>query len=140
MAIWVGSFKGNYPCITMQVTGTQGHPAEITAVVDTGFTGFLLLSAERAAPLGLEPLATTTATLADGNVQNMQTAFANVGFADRTERGVATLAPQRVASLVGIDFLRKFKMALSVTATEVYLLDGSDLVRMQGLSGKRACA
>ena len=55
------------PVISLTLRGPLGQCAEIEAVVDTGFNGFLTLPPEVVATLRLLPLTRVSATLADGN-------------------------------------------------------------------------
>lgn len=123
MPTWQGFFRGKKPCIRFQITGTQGHPEEVVATVDTGFDGFLMISEDQAAPHAMQPAGTTTATLADGQRIGMPMALVNLGFAGRTETGVAMVPRGRCECLVGMDFLRKFKLALLIADQQVQLID-----------------
>lgn len=138
MPVWPGFFDGKYPCIQMQVSGTRGCPEEITAIVDTGFNGFLMLSSSRAAPHHFEEGPSTAATLADGTRIPLKTATARIGFAGTSKQGVVTLAPAHVAAtLVGIDFMRLFNMALVMTHEQIWLMDEPDFVKVALKSGAR---
>jgi len=138
MPVWPGFFDGRQPCVKMQVSGTQGNPEEISAVIDTGFNGFLMMSAAKAEPHQFETGPSTAATLADGSRIALQTALARIGFAGRTKQGVVTLAPAHVTiSLVGIDFLRRFNMSLVMTHEQVWLMDEPDFIRIALQSGTR---
>ncbi|MBX3656070.1 MAG: hypothetical protein KF686_17940 [Ramlibacter sp.] len=138
MPVLPGFFDGKQPCIRMQVSGTQGSPEEISAVIDTGFNGFLMMSARQADIHQFEAGPSTAATLADGSRIALQTALARIGFAGRTHQGVVTLAPAHVSiNLVGIDFLRRFNLALVMTHEQVWLMDEPDFVRIALQSGAR---
>src|ERR1039458_1600308 len=69
MSIQIGYLDSNgHPRLTVRVSGT--HPtahAVIEAMVDTGFTGFLMLPIAQALPLGLALYGTGNYTLADGS-------------------------------------------------------------------------
>lgn len=119
------------------VAGTQGHPEQLDAVVDTGFSGFLMMSAEAASEHAFRPGPSTTGTMADGSRVALPTALANVGFAGRTHLGVVTLAPTAVVSLVGIDFLRAFKLALVMTNEQIWLMDEPEFEKIALNSGAR---
>lgn len=140
MPIWRGSYKGRYPCITLQVAGTKGHPEELIAIVDTGFTGFLLLPPSAVELHGLELLGTTKGTLADGSSLPMTTAMASVGYANCTRSGVATIVPRESTVLVGLDFLRRFELALVLTHTDFCLASVTNVASfMTGLLGSDSC-
>ncbi|MGA2212171.1 MAG: hypothetical protein ABSH31_02755 [Bryobacteraceae bacterium] len=69
MSTQIGYVDPNgHPRITIHIRGT--HPTEfveIDALVDTGFTGFLMLPIAKALPLGLALYGTGDYTLADGS-------------------------------------------------------------------------
>src|ERR1035438_4514014 len=69
MSIQIGYLDDNgHPRITIRVSGT--HPtasAVVEAMIDTGFTGFLMLPIAQALPLGLALYGTGNYTLADGS-------------------------------------------------------------------------
>lgn len=129
MPLWYGHFEGRSPRIRFQVAGTKGHPAELTAVVDTGFAGFLLIPQAMAEPHGLSPLGTTMASLANGTRQPFPTALANVGYANCTKMGVALVLPGECHALVGIDFLRIFNLGLAMTHEALCLAPVAELGR-----------
>src|SRR6476620_7414502 len=135
MPVWPGRFNGKHPVISLLVAGGQGHPEQFDAVVDTGFSGFLMMSAEDAAHHGFQPGPATTGTMADGTRVALPTALASVGFASRTRTGVVTLAPKKVVSLVGIDFLRAFKLALIMTNEQFWLMDEPEFEKIALNSG-----
>ena len=64
----IGYLDGNgHPKLTIRVSGT--HPtayADMEAMIDTGFTGFLMLPLVQALPLGLPLYGTANYTLANG--------------------------------------------------------------------------
>lgn len=137
MPVWVGRFKGKYPVISLLVSGTLGNPEQFDAVVDTGFSGFLMMSSEDAAPLGFQAGPSTTGLMADGSCVALPTALATVGFAQRSHAGVVTLAPTAVVCLVGVDFLRAFKLALVMTNEQIWLMDEQDFEKIALNSGAR---
>ena len=69
MSIQIGYLDDNgHPRLTIRVSGT--HPtasAVVEAMIDTGFTGFLMLPIAQALPLGLALYGTGNYTLADGS-------------------------------------------------------------------------
>lgn len=67
----------------------------------------------------------------------MPTALATVGFSQRSHLGVVTLAPTAVVVLVGIDFLRAFKLALVMTNEQIWLMDEPDFEKIAWNSGAR---
>lgn len=53
--------------IVLTIQGANGLTADLEAVIDTGFTGYLTLSSAIIATLSLDELATSILTLADGS-------------------------------------------------------------------------
>lgn len=136
MPIWPGSFDRGKPLIRVIIAGTKGSPEEVAAVVDTGFSGFINMPAALADAHAPEQLPTaTTGSLADGRLVMFQTALVRIGFANRTEKGVALLAPAAGPCLLGIDFLRKFNMALVMTNSQFWLMEEAQFERIAVASG-----
>ena len=55
------------PVVTLTMQGPSGQSREIDALIDTGFTGFLTITPELVAELGLVLEGTGRATLANGS-------------------------------------------------------------------------
>lgn len=70
MSLQVGYIdKDGHPKLKIKVEGTNpGVAAEIEAMIDTGFTGFLMLPIALALPLGLVLMGTGDYCLADGSL------------------------------------------------------------------------
>jgi len=72
MPIQIGYLDSDgHPRLTIRVSGT--HPtasAVVEAMIDTGFTGFLMLPIAEALPLGLALYGTGNYTLADGSPES----------------------------------------------------------------------
>lgn len=134
MPIWLGRYRaGRQPQISFQLAGTKGHPEEIVATIDTGFSGFLMISGGRAMPHGLEAVGTTNATMADGRRMVMETARASVGYAGCTRTGIAIISPQPCDCLVGVDFLRRFDLVLVMSYDRVCLVGPPESQRLLGV-------
>lgn len=140
MPVWPGRFKGKHPVISLLVSGTRGDPEQFDVVVDTGFNGFLMMSAAHAVHHGFAPGPSLVGVMADGSQVPLSTALANVGFAKRSHQGMVTLVPNDVTCLVGIDFLRVFKLALIVTNEQIWLMDEPDFERVALNSGAKLMA
>ncbi len=85
-------------------------------MVDTGFSGFLLLPILDAFPIGLILRGTIPITLADGSNQTKLTCLGKIHFDGIEEVGLIIIEWQSTDILVGMDFLRKFKRKLIVDA------------------------
>lgn len=98
--------------IHVLVRGARGQEAQVEAVIDTGFTGFLTLPAGLIATLALSFAGTTRAALADGSEVSMDVFEATVLW-DNQERRVVVLAGEAVA-LVGMALLFGYRVTLDV--------------------------
>ena len=110
-----GSFNNSgSPVIDIAVSGPVTKPTKFTAMVDTGFSGFLLLPILEAFPVGLILRGTIPITLADGTSQTKLTCLGEIHFEGKSEIGLIIIEWQSTDVLVGMDFLRKFKRKLVV--------------------------
>jgi predicted aspartyl protease len=72
--------------VRLQVSRPGGPSAEIDAVIDTGFTGFLALPTDTIARLGLHLVGARRGRLADGSLMYMHLYMANVLWDDLLQR------------------------------------------------------
>lgn len=114
----VGSFDNSgSPTIEIEVSGWNVNTKRsFTAIVDTGFTGFLLLPILSAFPVGLILHTTMGITLADGSTQNKLACLGGIHFEGQSEVGVIIVEEQNTDVLVGMEFLKSFKLKLTVDA------------------------
>lgn len=114
----VGSFDNSgSPTIEIEVSGWNVNTRRsFTAIVDTGFTGFLLLPILSAFPVGLILHTTMGITLADGSTQNKLACLGGIHFEGQSEVGVIIVEEQNTDVLVGMEFLKSFKLKLTVDA------------------------
>src|SRR5712692_4887859 len=89
MSIQIGYLdNAGHPRLTIQVSGTSPNTyADCEALLDTGFTGFLMLPIAQALPLGLVLLSTGDYVLANGQPVTCYLA-----------RGTVTVKPPSVAT------------------------------------------
>jgi len=115
------------PVIEIEVSGPFGQPQKFTAMVDTGFSGFLSLPILKAFPLGLILQGTMGVTLADGSTHARLTARGMVNFDKKRIVGLVLLEWQNTDILVGMDFLTKFgkKMILCTVNKTVEIVDSA---------------
>jgi predicted aspartyl protease len=113
-----GSYNasGN-PTIAIEVSGPLGNLFPFAAMVDTGFSGFLLLPILNAFPIGLLLQGTMPITLADGSTQTKLTCLGSIHFDAAEEIGIIIIEWQNTDVLVGMEFLRRFKKQLRVDPT-----------------------
>jgi predicted aspartyl protease len=110
-----GSFNNaGSPVVEIEVSGPLTPPTKFTALVDTGFSGFLLLPLLDAFPVGLILRGTMALTLADGTSQTKLTCLGMIHFDGQEQLGLVIIEWQSTDVLVGMDFLRKFKKQLAV--------------------------
>ena len=110
-----GSFdSAGCPTIDIEISGPLGHKHQFTAMVDTGFSGFLLLPILSAFPVGLLLQGTMRITLADGSTQTKLTCLGSIHFDGKEDVGVIVIEPQNTQVLVGMEFLRIFNLRLTV--------------------------
>jgi predicted aspartyl protease len=111
----IGSFNNTgSPVVEIEVSGPVTPPTKFTALVDTGFSGFLLLPLLDAFPVGLILRGTMALTLADGSSQTKLTCLGAIHFDGQNQIGLVVIEWQSTDVLVGMDFLRKFKKQLLV--------------------------
>lgn len=137
MSLQVGYIDSNgHPRIKIVVSGTNsGAVADVDAMIDTGFTGFLMLPVAQALPLGLVLYGTGNYTLADGSEVTNFLAKGTVtvtppdgmppppppfALQSETVEGIIVLAGDSV--LVGMEFIRNLEKVL-VVGPLVLLLD-----------------
>jgi len=112
-----GSFNSSgSPVIEIAVSGPLTQPTIFTAMMDTGFSGFLLLPILEAFPVGLILRGTIPITLADGSTQTKLTCLGGLHFEGESQVGLIIIEWQSTEILVGMDFLRKFSRKLIVDA------------------------
>ncbi|MFI5087175.1 MAG: hypothetical protein ACHP7I_02175 [Terriglobales bacterium] len=102
------------PTVEIEVSGPLGNRTKFTAMVDTGFSGFLLLPILSAFPIGLILHSMMPITLADGSNQTKLTCLGGIHFDNAYVIGVIIIEWANTDVLVGMDFLRKFGKRLTV--------------------------
>lgn len=139
MLVVSGFFDSASPAVKIKIAGIDPASAvEFTAIIDTGFTGFISMPLLSAFPLGLTLRTTTEIVLADGSVQPKLLAEGSASIGDRTERGLIILEDSSSEILIGMDFLRTFRLMLSITMDAVLLIDEGQLAKLrERTSGKR---
>jgi predicted aspartyl protease len=124
--------KGGNACLKFHLAGTfHAVPGvELSGIIDSGFTGFLQIPAAYAFQLGVPLFGTTSQTLANGAQVTCLTALATATLGGRTEVGVVTIEFSSQDILIGMDFLRTFKMALIVSSSAVILVEEEELQKL----------
>jgi predicted aspartyl protease len=144
MSAQIGYIDSNgHPRMTIRVRGTHlTEVAEPDALVDTGFTGFLMLPIAQALPLGLALYGTGDYNLADGSLVSCFLAEGTIEILPLSHfpegapthpvpvmkseavKGVIVIGGD--SALIGMEFLRGLKKWLLVGRT-VALVDGEHI-------------
>lgn len=113
------------PCLKFRLCGVAHElpGPEYEGIIDTGFTGFLQLPLQHAFSLKLPLEGTASYTLADGSQSTCLTALASTTFAGKTLVGAVILAAGSQDILIGMGFLRQFKLGLMMFKNVVVLID-----------------
>lgn len=98
--------------LLLQVRGQSGARSEVSATVDTGFTGGLCLPPDLVKFLSLPLIGRGVAVLADGNAVETRIYRARVTWHNR-ERVTRVLATDG-GVLIGMSLLRNSKLAIEV--------------------------
>jgi predicted aspartyl protease len=119
--------SAGHPVIRIGVYGV--HPdlkQEFEVMIDTGFTGFLLMPIMSAFSLGLTLVGTGSYTLADNSTSAKLLALGNITIGNEDPvSGIFVLEPNQCSPLLGMDFLRKAERCLTVSVNGVALIDES---------------
>lgn len=125
-----------HPCIKVKVYGISLEFArEFEAMIDTGFTGFLMMPIISAFPLGLTLCGTSNYTLADGSSSAKLQAFGNVVCDGQDTMGIVVLETSNCGLLLGMDYLRLTKRALMVSPSKGAVLVDEDMLDQMAGSG-----
>jgi predicted aspartyl protease len=118
-----------HPHIKIKVWGLSADfGREFEAMIDTGFSGFLMLPLVQALPLALTLFGTTTYTLADGSQSPKLLAHGSIDHEGEITSGLIVLeASPSSGPLVGMDFLKQSSKVLVLGRQGVFLLDEGDL-------------
>jgi predicted aspartyl protease len=134
MAFGAGHFdQGGNPSLKFHLCGVV-HPqpgVEFEGVLDTGFSGFIQLPIQHAFSLKLPLEGTAGYILADGSNITALTALATTTFCGKSVVGVVTLAQGSKHILLGMGFLRQFKMGVLMLSNAITFIDEEEIERMQ---------
>ena len=106
-----GTVYNNRPLISL-VVGWKLGVQEIVVIVDTGFTGELKISPEKAIELGLQTTHTEPVMLGDEKTVNMEASLALVSMEGATN--VVNVLIARGMPVIGVSLLRRFGYALNI--------------------------
>lgn len=106
-----GAIYNNRPLISL-IVGWRLGVQETVALVDTGFTGELKISPEKALELGLQITHAEPVTLADEKTVYMQASLALVSM--EGVRNVVNVLVSQGTTIIGVGLLRRFCYALNM--------------------------
>jgi len=122
-----GSIVNGHPYIEILVSPDGKKSAKQTALVDTGFSGFISMPAESAKLMGLQAHATARYTLANGRVSDA-VPLAN-GYAcldgDVLVPGLFSIS-ESASVVVGMDFLARCGKVLIIASHSVVITDSAE--------------
>ena len=108
-----GRINSQYePIITIRVSGPNGTPIEVDAVIDTGFNGFLCLPLEVVESARMPYLYSTTARMADDQDRTMRLHQAEVDW-DGSSKTVEAHASGATA-LVGMQLMTDHQLEMDI--------------------------
>lgn len=102
-----GRFDGGCPVVDIEI---DGLPAPQTAIVDTGFNGYLMLSASVIKNLGWEYFGSETCATASG-VSYVEVYQGFIYWMGRKTRVLALSSPFNLC-LIGMDLLHPYKIEI----------------------------
>jgi predicted aspartyl protease len=112
--------------VKIRVSGDLGTN-DYTAIVDTGFSGFVAMPLVEMVPLGLSTQPTAaTVILGNGEVIYNLVSAGTVTLGGQAETGSILLDDTTNDVLIGMAFLRTFRLALIVTDTAIVLHDRAE--------------
>lgn len=106
-----GIIHNNRPFISL-IVGWRLGVQDTVALVDTGFTGELKISPEKALELGLQITHAEPVTLADEKTVYMQASLALVSM--EGVRNVVNVLVSQGTPIIGVGLLRRFGYALNM--------------------------
>jgi clan AA aspartic protease len=107
------------PTVALEVRGSRGS-MRITAIIDTGFDGYVCLPTSFAVQLGLELVSQGSVELADGTVKTELLFAGSVGFLGGT-RPVQIYLTDSEDALIGTSLLADCRLLIDFRAGSVRL-------------------
>jgi predicted aspartyl protease len=120
----VGSIVNGHPYIEILVSPDGKKAAQQTALVDTGFSGFISIPVESAQLMGLWAHATALYTLANGKVSDpvpLANGFASLA-GDAFVPGLFSIS-ESASVVLGMDFLVRCGQVLIIAPSGVATID-----------------
>ena len=129
----LGFYKGSTPCCKLRVSGLDQNTAlEFTAIIDTGFDGFLLMPTPAGVPLGLVGRVTTEIIQADGKEKPTSAGEGLVGIGGEERQGLIILQDDAQDILIGTELLTSFGAMLLYGSRIVIIFDEAEMFAKGG--------
>ena len=119
-----GTFHNDQPEIEIEVSGTSENAIKVTALVDSGFNGYLTLPYQEAFPLGLILIGVRSNILADGSSSSVLACIGSVCVDGKCVQTTIEIQPANVI-LLGTKLLKELGKAfiLDCAAGKVEIVD-----------------
>ncbi len=127
MPIRVGSLVNGHPYIEILVSPDGKKIAKQTALLDTGFSGFISIPVESAKLMGLKAHATALYTLANGKTSEpVPLAHGYAGLeGDPLVQGLFSIS-EHASTVAGMDFLIRCGKVLAITPTGIVTMNAAE--------------
>jgi predicted aspartyl protease len=123
----VGTIKGGHPYIDILVSADGKASAKYTALIDTGYSGFVSIPLMEASALGLKAQTTIQYTLADGKTLAIPHALGHACVeGDPFVEGLIAFS-ENASALVGVDFLTRCGHILMMSSKGISLVNEKGL-------------
>lgn len=101
-------------------------------IIDTGFSGGLVIPLITAVDIGLEKVGASSVTLADGSVQVVPTFLSKVKIGNDVHDATTLIMGHEV--LIGMELLHDYRMCISPISGEVIIEKWESIKRLNDLS------
>jgi clan AA aspartic protease len=104
----LGTFDNDQPKIEIEVKGVNGSPKKVTALVDSGFNGYLTLPYVEAFPLGLVLTGIQSNILADGSSSSHLVCIGQICLGGKCVTTTVDIQPANII-LLGTKLLKELE-------------------------------
>jgi len=113
------------PIVKIEIIDENDRRNEISAIVDTGFTGYLCLSIKEIEKIKLKYLFTDEHELADGEKKSMDTFLGGIIF-DNKKQDILIMLTKSKDTLIGASLMKPKKLFLNYVTKEVKIKDAKE--------------
>jgi len=128
--MWKGFYSRHRACLTLTIPAIDSplgaSSIRISAIIDTGFDGFVQVPLEIAHSLGWlgQQTRISKSMVADGNTINIALFESPVIVQSTEVTGICQFPlNQNAPCLIGMDFLRRAKRVLLISKDEIFLIE-----------------